>query len=111
MADRWADMLDEINRQRAELARVGEVMGRVTAHAVSPDKLLSVAVDSRGLLTELTIEPLALRRYRADQLSSAITELVAEADQRLQDKRNQIFAAAVQLSPDYADVRPDEGQA
>ncbi|MFW0784647.1 YbaB/EbfC family nucleoid-associated protein [Gordonia sp. CPCC 206044] len=107
MADRWSAMLDELARQRAELTRVGDAVGRLTARAVSPDRLVAVTVDARGLLVDLTIEPAALRRHRSDQLADLITGLVRDADDRLRRQRNQVLAAAVQPSPDYVDVRPD----
>ncbi|AZG44022.1 YbaB/EbfC family nucleoid-associated protein [Gordonia insulae] len=107
MVDRWSDMLDELSRQRSELTRVGETMARLSARAVSADRLVAVTVDARGRLVDLTIDPRALRRYRAEQLSAQITALTTEADQQIRDKRNQILAAAVQPSPDYADVRVD----
>ncbi|MGC4963906.1 YbaB/EbfC family nucleoid-associated protein [Gordonia sp. DT218] len=107
MADRWSAMLDELSRQRSELTRVGEAMAGLTAHAVSIDRLVSVTVDARGMLLDLTIDPRAMRRLRAEQLSAQITTLVAEADQRLHDQRNQIYTAAVQPTPDYSDVRVD----
>ncbi|WP_324290138.1 YbaB/EbfC family nucleoid-associated protein [Gordonia sp. SL306] len=109
MADRWSAMLEELSRQRSELTRVGEAMAGLTARAVSTDRLVSVTVDARGLLHDLTIDPRAMRRYRADQLSAQITALVAEADRRLQDQRNQIYTEAVQPSPDYSDIRVGEG--
>ncbi|MDL9944723.1 YbaB/EbfC family nucleoid-associated protein [Gordonia sp. ABSL11-1] len=105
MADRWSDMLDELSRQRAEVARVGDALRTLTAHAVSPDRLVSVTVDARGLLVDLGIDQRAMRRLRADQLSEQITVLVRDADRQLTDRRNQILAAAVQPVPDYADVR------
>ncbi|MAU82168.1 MAG: hypothetical protein CME34_09910 [Gordonia sp.] len=107
MSDRWSAMLDELERQRAELSRVSEAVARVTAHATSADKLVSVTVDARGLLVDLSIDPRAMRRYRAEQLSAQITSLVSEADQRLHDQRNQILSAAVQPSPGYAEIGED----
>lgn len=104
MPDRWSAMLDELERQRAELSRVSDAVARVTAHATSADKLVSVTVDARGLLVDLSIDPRAMRRYRAEQLSAQITTLVSEADQRLHDQRNQILSAAVQPSPGYAEI-------
>lgn len=105
MSGRWARMLDEVTRQRDEIGRVDAVLATVTARAVSADRLIAVTVDIRGSLTDLTIEPGALRRYRADQLSAAITALVTEADREIRAKRNEILTAAVQPSPDYTDVR------
>ncbi|MEE3850697.1 YbaB/EbfC family nucleoid-associated protein [Gordonia sp. LSe1-13] len=107
MSDRWSVMLDELARQRAELSRVGDAISGLTARATSTDRLVSVTVDARGLLVDLTIDPRAMRRYRAEQLSAQVTTLVAEADQRLHDQRNQILSAAVQPSPDYTDLREE----
>ena len=109
MTDRWSDMLEELSRQRTELARVGDALSGLTAHAVSADRLVSVTVDARGLLVDLTIDPRAMRRHRAEQLSAQITELVTDADRQLHGQRNQILAAAVQPSPDYVDVRSEHG--
>ena len=104
MSDRWTDMLEELARERAELDRVSHAAARLTARATSTDRLITVTVNARGLLIDLAIEPLALRRYRADQLSSAITELVDDADRRIRDKRNELLTAAVQETTDYSDV-------
>jgi len=100
-------MLDELTRQRDELSRVRDQVAQLTARAVSADRLVAVTVNARGMLVDLQLEPLALRRHRADQLSALITSLVADADGSLQEKRNELFAALVQPSPDYADVRGD----
>ncbi|GAA1480422.1 hypothetical protein GCM10009624_08620 [Gordonia sinesedis] len=105
--DRWADMLDEITRQRTELDRVHTALAELTAHAVSADRLVSVTVDARGLLIDLTIAPAALRRYRAEQLSAAVTDLVAEADGHLRGRRERLLDAAAvsRLEPAFADLR------
>nr|WP_040510592.1 YbaB/EbfC family nucleoid-associated protein [Gordonia soli] len=97
-------MLDELARQRAELDRVATAVSGLTARATSTDRLITVEVNARGLLVDLAIEPAALRRYRADQLSAAITALVSDADDRLRATRNELLTAAVQPVPGYDDV-------
>ena len=100
-------MLDELSHQTAELSRVSDAVAQLTARATSRDRLVAVTLNARGVLVDLHIEPLALRRYRADELSAQVTSLVADADKSLQEKRNELLSAAVQLSPDYSDVRDD----
>jgi hypothetical protein len=54
----------------------------------------------------LSIEPLAIRRYRAGQLADLITDLVRRADDTLVERRNQMAADIVQRpGPDYSDVQ------
>ncbi|GAB18063.1 hypothetical protein GOEFS_046_00190 [Gordonia effusa NBRC 100432] len=74
----------------------------LTADATSRDQLVSVHINARGLLTELRIEPAALRRYRADQLAAEIVSLVGLADKKIATIRNQTIAATVQSLSDYS---------
>ncbi|NDK91721.1 YbaB/EbfC family nucleoid-associated protein [Gordonia desulfuricans] len=104
---RWADVVDEIARQRAELNHAQGVLADLTACAVSADKLISVTVDARGKLTDLTIEPAALRRHRAPVLAQLITDLVDDADARLRIRRAQVLTALTEIEPGY-DVLVDE---
>lgn len=103
--DRWARLLDDLAHQRTELDRVRTALADAQARATSHDKLISVTVDARGLLTDLHIAPAALRRYRADALSQTITELVCDADATLRTQRERLLAGVAQASPGYADLR------
>lgn len=100
-------MLDELDRQRAELKRAQERLADLTARAVSADRLVSVTVNSRGLLVDLQIAPAALRRYRSEQLASSITGLVVEADATLAAKRTELLSAAAVSGPGLADIRTE----
>ena len=101
---RWADMLDEVDRQRHEIGRVARSLAELTARATSPDRLVSVTVDARGSLIGLEIEQPALRRYRATQLCEVITGLVADADASLRGRRTELLTAASAPAPAYADL-------
>ncbi|MGW0037145.1 YbaB/EbfC family nucleoid-associated protein [Gordonia sp. NPDC003376] len=103
----WAAVVDEIARQRAELDDAQRVLADLTARAVSADKLISVTVDARGKLTDLTIEPAALRRHRAPVLAQLITDLVDDADARLRARRAQVLTALSAVAPGY-DVLVEE---
>ena len=48
-------MLDDLERQRVELARVTGELDRLTAQATTPDRLISVTVGSRGLIRDVDI--------------------------------------------------------
>ncbi|MFT4128057.1 MAG: YbaB/EbfC family nucleoid-associated protein [Gordonia sp. (in: high G+C Gram-positive bacteria)] len=99
-----ADLLAELARRRAELSRIAERLAALTARAVSPDRLVAVTVDSRGVLIDLQIENAALRRYRAGRLAELITALVADADATLREHRRRALSAAAGMSPGYDEI-------
>ncbi|WP_439032634.1 YbaB/EbfC family nucleoid-associated protein [Gordonia terrae] len=101
----YSAMLDELERQRAELDRVREALSQLTSRATSADRLVAVTVNARGLATDISIEPAALRRYRADQLSTLLTTLIAEADAALRTKSAELLTRAGDLPLDHADAR------
>ncbi|MFE0747497.1 YbaB/EbfC family nucleoid-associated protein [Gordonia sp. NPDC058843] len=101
----YSAMVDELDRQRAELERVRKALSQLTSRATSHDKLVAVTVDARGLAVDITIEPAALRRYRADQLSALLTTLIAEADTALRTRSAEVLAGVPDLPIDYADAR------
>ncbi|WP_207839345.1 YbaB/EbfC family nucleoid-associated protein [Williamsia soli] len=92
----WDAVLAEVDEQREQLRAVAQELGSVTVEATSTDRLVRVVINARGMLTNLHIDPLALRRHRADQLSALIRDLVARADGELTSRRNQLVAAIVQ---------------
>ena len=101
----WESLLDDIDRQRAQLRDVEEQLRTMTVEVTSTDRLVTVVTNARGALIDLRLEPLALRRYRADRLSSLICELTARADGELCDQRNRLLAQIVENpGPHYRDL-------
>ncbi len=100
-------MVEDLDRQRAELAQTRAALSELTSRAISRDRLVAVTVNARGLAVDISIDPTALRRYRADQLSELLTTLIAEADHALSSRRGELLAAATGLGVDYADARLD----
>ncbi|MBA4024786.1 MAG: hypothetical protein C0482_20715 [Gordonia sp.] len=92
----WDALLGEVDEQREQLRAVAQELGSVTVEATSADRLVRVVINARGMLTDLDIDPLALRRHRADQLSTLICDLVERADSELTARRNQLVAGIVQ---------------
>lgn len=103
----YSAMVDELDRQRTELERIRKALSQLTSRATSHDRLVAVTVDARGLAVDITIEPAALRRYRADQLSALLTTLIAEADTALRARSAEVLAGAPDLPLDYADAGLD----
>ncbi|MCG7634035.1 YbaB/EbfC family nucleoid-associated protein [Gordonia McavH-238-E] len=101
----YSAMVDELDRQRTELERIRKVLSQLTSRATSHDRLVAVTVDARGLAVDIAIEPAALRRYRADQLSTLLTTLIAEADTALRVRVAEVLSGAPDLAIDYADIR------
>lgn len=101
----WDAVLDEVDEQRDRLRAVERELRDATVEATSTDRLVAVVTNARGLLIDLRIDSRALRRYRADQLSGLICELVAQADGELAGRRNQITSAIVEgLGPGFRDL-------
>lgn len=98
-------MVEDLDRQRAELAQTRAALSELTSRAISRDRLVAVTVNARGLAVDISIDPTALRRYRADQLSALLTTLIAEADHALSSRRGELLAAATGPGVDYADAR------
>jgi DNA-binding protein YbaB len=92
----WDAVLAEVDEQRVQLRAAGEELRAATVEATSTDRLVRVVINARGMLTDLHIDPLALRRHRADQLSALICDLVGRADGELASRRNQLVATIVQ---------------
>ncbi|OZC30172.1 hypothetical protein CJJ17_00815 [Gordonia polyisoprenivorans] len=103
---RWADMLDEVERQHGEVRRVADAVAGLTATATSPDRAVSVTVDARGVLVGLDITASAMRRYRGEQLAQLIVGLVADADGMLRTQRAQLLTAASTVTPALTDIEP-----
>lgn len=103
----YSAMVEELDRQRTELERVRKSLSQLTSRATSHDRLVAVTVDARGRAVDITIEPSAMRRYRADQLSALLTTLIAEADTALRTRSADILSGAPDLPIDYADARLD----
>ncbi len=101
----YSAMVDELDRQRSELERIRKALSQLTSRATSHDRLVAVTVDARGLAVDIAIEPAALRRYRADQLSTLLTTLIAEADTALRTRSAEVLSTAADLPIDYADAR------
>jgi DNA-binding protein YbaB len=102
----WDAVLREVDEQRSQLRALEDELRQMTVEATSKDRLVTVEINARGLLTGLHIEPLATRRYRAEQLADLVTDLVRRADDTLTERRNQMAADIVQRpGPDYSDVQ------
>ena len=106
--DCWARMHAELDRQHAELDRIRAVLAGLTAEAASAEGDVSVTVNARGLLVDLTIDPEALRTRDAGTLAKLITSLVSAAGEKLRATRDQVSMSIVDAeqvnSPDYGDL-------
>lgn len=101
----WDSVLDEVDEQRVQLREVEEQLRTMTVEVTSTDRLVTVVTNARGVLVDLHLESLALRRYRADQLSALILELVTRADNELSGQRNQLIGHIVENpGPQYRDL-------
>ncbi|MEU6564566.1 YbaB/EbfC family nucleoid-associated protein [Nocardia nova] len=71
-------LLDDYEEQTARLAEIRRQLDSVRIQARSPDKTIEVGVDSAGIVTDIKLEPAALRR-KPEDLARALTEVIREA--------------------------------
>lgn len=76
--------LDEIRQTQERLRQLHEETSRAYGWAASADKLVSCTVTASEGLTDLHIDPSALRAYRAPDLAAAVVETVRAANEQLQ---------------------------
>ncbi|MFI0453556.1 YbaB/EbfC family nucleoid-associated protein [Actinomadura sp. 6N118] len=81
---------DPLPSEDRELTRsvlhLREGMAAVRSVAESPDGLIHVAVDERGSLTELRLDPRVYRDTDPRSLAEAITEALRQAEERIQEQ-------------------------
>lgn len=72
------NMLDVYEEQKASLAEIRAHLDSVRIHASSVDDTVAVSVDSAGIVTEITLQPAAMRA-KPDELARKLTEVIREA--------------------------------
>ncbi|WP_062993838.1 YbaB/EbfC family nucleoid-associated protein [Nocardia anaemiae] len=84
--DHW-----QYEMQRAQLADVRDELSAISATAGSQDGLVEVTVDQFGIITDVRLEPRALRGAAAD-LGRAVTEAAREAARLAHQKVSETIA-------------------
>ncbi|MEU8074044.1 YbaB/EbfC family nucleoid-associated protein [Catellatospora citrea] len=101
LRERFAQVHDQYTRLRNGMGDLQTKLKAYRATEKSRDGLIKVAVDARGRLVKLELEPAALRSYSAAGLAEEITKTVARAAD----------AAGAGVTSLMADVMPQDSGA
>ncbi|MEU4603390.1 YbaB/EbfC family nucleoid-associated protein [Kribbella sp. NPDC023972] len=96
----WLDDLEVLERQARTAQRLAET---VSGTAESADGLIEATVSTRGVLTELILDPRVYRELDTDDLATQIRAAVNNAYQHAQEELFRAFAAqlpAAERPPD-----------
>ncbi|MEU4341230.1 YbaB/EbfC family nucleoid-associated protein [Nocardia sp. NPDC023852] len=95
-------------QQRSQLADIRERLSAVHAQASSADRLVTVTVDFSGIVTDVSLDPRALRTTCAD-LGRIVTETARAAARLAHQQTTETIAPIVDVvgsMPELADLLP-----
>ncbi|MBF6317480.1 YbaB/EbfC family nucleoid-associated protein [Nocardia cyriacigeorgica] len=101
-------MSDELDEQRACVPEAFAELARARCEARSADGLVRITVDGRGALTDVHLDPAALKAG-AEQLGRVLTEVGRQAARRAAELTREIAApllAPGETMPDLPELVP-----
>lgn len=101
---RFEELLGDYERLRRGVAAAQERMRSIRGTAESTDGTIKVAVDSRGRLTGLELEPRAYRRFSPSQLAAEIVRLAGAACDQVTAGMAEVMAPFLPDGISYADL-------
>ncbi|WP_280472835.1 YbaB/EbfC family nucleoid-associated protein [Nocardia asiatica] len=100
--------MDEYEQQRSELAEIGEQLQDVRGEASSPDGFVTVTVDCSGVVTDVRLDPKALRTPPED-LARIVTETARAAARLAHQQVTDTISPITDIvgsMPDLAELLP-----
>jgi hypothetical protein len=95
------EVMAEIQKQREELMRLHREMPEISGSARSKRRQVSVTVDARGDVVELTFHGTGYRSLAPNELSAVIVDTIREAKA---NASRQLWDAVGDIFPDAADL-------
>jgi DNA-binding protein YbaB len=96
------EAMAELEKQRKTMVQLTESLNEITGSARSKRRQVSVTVDGRGDITELTFHGQAYRSLPPADLASIIVETIQDAKQAAQEQVWQSIAEAVPEGLEFA---------
>ncbi|MBF6174735.1 YbaB/EbfC family nucleoid-associated protein [Nocardia blacklockiae] len=109
MRNQLDHILDVFERQQARLSEVYQQLESARTQASSPDQSVQVTVDASGVLTDLRLDPVAMRRS-AEQLSRSIVDAVQAAARHARQQSETLTGPVsddLDAMPDFPDLVPE----
>jgi DNA-binding protein YbaB len=105
LASQLEEMLNEYQKARTSMQEVQERMRTATVTVKSDNKMVSVSVDARGELTDLTFHTRAYRTMAPAELSKVLLATVTKARAAVMDQLREVMAPVMPKGMSFDDVR------
>jgi DNA-binding protein YbaB len=104
MKDQMDTLLENFERQTAQLRDAQAAAAETTAQVSSPDGLVRATIDAGGNLAKLEFAPNAFERTTPAQLSNTVQTVVRQGSLQVKQKIADLMAPITEGLPDLADL-------
>lgn len=104
MKDQVDTLLEQFERQTAELRDAQAAAAATTALVTSPDGLVRATIDAGGSLAKLEFQPNTFERTTPAQLANTVQTLVRQGSLQVKQKIADLMAPITEGLPDLADL-------
>lgn len=104
MKDQMDTLLENFERQTAQLRDAQTAAAETTAQVSSPDGLVRATIDAGGSLAKLEFAPNAFERTTPAQLANTVQTLVRQGSLQVKQKIADLMAPITEGLPDLADL-------
>ena len=104
MKDQMDTLLENFERQTAQLRDAQAAAAETTAQVSSPDGLVRATIDAGGSLAKLEFAPTTFERTTPAQLANTVQTLVRQGSLQVKQKIANLMAPITEGLPDLADL-------
>lgn len=104
MKDQMDTLLENFERQTAQLRDAQTAAAETTAQVSSPDGLVRAIIDAGGSLAKLEFAPNTFERTTPAQLANTVQSLVRQGSMQVKQKIADLMAPITEGLPDLADL-------
>ena len=97
-------LLENFERQTAQLRDAQAAAAETTAHVTSPDGLVRATIDAGGSLAKLEFAPTTFERTTPAQLANTVQTLVRQGSLQVKQKIADLMAPITEGLPDLAEL-------
>ncbi len=104
MKDQVDTLLEQFERQTAQLREAQDAASQLAATVVSQDGLVRATIDATGTLSKLEIQPNAFERTNPAQLANTVLTLVRQGSLQVKQQVAELMAPITEGLPDLSDL-------
>lgn len=104
MKDQVDTLLEQFERQTAQLRDAQEAASQMSATVVSQDGLVRATIDATGTLAKLEIQPNTFERTTPAQLANTVLNLVRQGSLQVKQQVADLMAPITEGLPDLSDL-------